>query len=227
MDTAVPDTLPDTLAELLPTPLHAQCRTMSVARGERLFHTGAVPEWMFFVAAGEVVLERPGVGGALLVLQRQRQGFVAEASLQSARYHCDARVTLPARITRIPAAALRAALAADAAFALRWIAMLNGELRRLRQQCERLSLQRVQDRLLHWLATAPGGRFETTAGGLKSLAAELGVSHEALYRCVARLEASGQIRREPAAVVWVRDAHPKPPTGVRRRTECKKQESSP
>lgn len=48
MDTAVPDTLPDTLAELLPTPLHAQCRTMSVARGERLFHTGAVPEWMFF-----------------------------------------------------------------------------------------------------------------------------------------------------------------------------------
>jgi hypothetical protein len=83
---------------------------------------------------------------------------VGEASLQPIRYHCDARVLADALVTRMPPTALRG------------VAMLNAELRRLRLQCERPSL--------------------------KSLAGELGVAHEALCRALAALEQSGRLARE-------------------------------
>jgi CRP/FNR family transcriptional regulator, dissimilatory nitrate respiration regulator len=61
---------------------------------------------------------------------------------------------------------------------------------------ERLSLNKVRDRLLHLLETeGRQGRFPPDAG-LKSLAGELGVSHEALYRCAADMERRNFIRRD-------------------------------
>jgi len=187
--------LPARLAALLPESLHPQCDTRVLDQGERLFAAGARPAHMFFIAEGEVVLERPGPQGAATVLQRVRRGFVGEASLQAARYHCDARVLTASRITRVPVAAMREALASDAAFAMRWVAMLNAEVRRLRLQCERLTLHRVQDRVLHLLDTeGERGRYPVPAG-LKSLAGELGVTHEALYRALAALEKGGQLER--------------------------------
>lgn len=188
--------LPAELTALLPPAVHGDGQWLLCPRGERLFATGQTPVWMFFVLDGEVVLERPGLQGDVQVLQRARHGFVGEASLQSAAYHCDGRVTAAARVVRWPAVALRAALATDPAFAGRWIAMLNRELRRLRLQCERLALPTVQARLLHLVRTGGDGQVLRIDGGLKSLAGELGVTHEALYRSVARLESEGRLRRE-------------------------------
>jgi CRP-like cAMP-binding protein len=174
---------------------------MQLVKGERLFLTGAKPMAMFYVSRGEVVLERLGRQGEWLVLQRTHTGFVAEASLQSTRYHCDARVVMDAELTGVEMAPLRAALAQDAMFSSRWIAMLNVELRRSRLQCERLSLNRVQDRLLHLIETeGQGGRLSLGAG-LKSLAGQLGVTHEALYRCVASLEKAQDLKREGSELV--------------------------
>lgn len=194
--------LPAALATLLPSPLHGQCDTREHGRGDRLFASGARPVHMFFIAQGEVVLERPGLNGEPTVLQRTRRGFVAEASLQSTRYHCDARVLADARVTRVPVTALRETLASDPAFAMRWVAMLNAELRRLRLQCERLALTRVRDRMLHLLETeGERGRYAVPSG-LKSLAGELGVTHEALYRALAALEKAGRLAREDGAL-WL------------------------
>lgn len=196
--TADPARLPDELRTLLPAALHGQVDQRRVERGQRLFETGRRPSWMFFIGQGEVVLQRVGEDGELVVLQRTRHGFVGEASLQADRYHCDAVIVADADITRIPRQAVLEALRSDASFALRWIAMLNKGLRRLRQQCERLSLNTVEARLLHLVrteGTAAGLPIDT---GLKSLAREIGVSHEALYRCVAALEKRGQITRSGA-----------------------------
>jgi CRP-like cAMP-binding protein len=193
--------VPPALRNVLPDTLLPHCSLAQRLKGERLFLTGAKPASMFYVSQGEVVLERLGRQGEWLVLQRTRTGFVAEASLQSTRYHCDARVLVDAEVTRVEMAPLREALLQDAAFAGRWIAMLNVELRRLRLQCERLSLNRVQDRLLHLIETeGQGGRLPLGAG-LKSLAGQLGVTHEALYRCVAGLEKSQDLMRESAELV--------------------------
>lgn len=121
---------------------------------------------------------------------------MGEASLQSAHYHCDGKVIAHSEITQVPIQEIRVAMESDPAFSTRWIGMLNREVKRLRMQCERLSLHKVQDRLLHLLETeGKQGRY-SLGSGLKSLAGELGVTHEALYRCVSELEKKNCLRRD-------------------------------
>ena len=194
MNTSTPD---QCLLDLLPPAILAECEDLMLRKGERLFVKGQRPRYLFWVHAGQVVLERAAVNGASVVLQRTHQGFVSEASLQSPRYHCDAMVVVDAHITRVPVPALLQALTDDPAFALRWIAMLNQEVRRLRLQCERLNLKGVQARVLHWLETEGTGGCCAVTAGYKSLAAELGVSHEALYRALAEMVDEGLVLREP------------------------------
>lgn len=197
----MPSDVPDLLDALLPSELKTGLAEVALSRGERLFLRGQVPQRMYFVLHGEVVLERPGESGAAVVLQRVRSGFIAEASLQSEGYHCDAVVTVSGVALALSLRLLRSHLAADSAFALRWIGMLNGEVRRLRAQCERLSLNAVAARLLHLVETEGTAGVLPVPSGLKSLAPELAVTHEALYRAVARLEREGLIRREAQALV--------------------------
>lgn len=176
-----------------------------MARQSPVFHAGAVPRHLYFVVRGEVVLERLSPDGSRLVLQRTRQGFVSEASLEVSRYHCDALTTVDSELLRLPVPALRTALSDDVAFARRWIAMLNREVRRLRQQCERLTLKSAADRLLHLIHTEGTGNRLEVPSGLRSLSDELGITHEALYRTVAKLEAQGRLRRGAGSLEWVGD----------------------
>lgn len=206
-----PLTLPDTLRKLLPASLTTVSSQVELHKGDRLFLQRQRPKHMYFVVVGEIVLERTGEQGHALVLQRVRQGFLAEASLQSVSYHCDAVVTAPGQAVELPIEPLRVELAADSDFALRWIGMLNAEVRRLRAQCERMSLKGVNERLLHMIETeGVDGRLRT-ASGLKSLATELAVSHEALYRALAGLEKAGVIFREPGCIVLPRSTRHSPP----------------
>ena len=187
--------LPQILKHLLPASLHSQCAVEDVTANTALFLTGEPPRWMFFVLTGEVVLERHGMEGQQACLQRSRGGFVAEASLTSSRYHCDGRTSVDTQVAKVPIQALRQALKSDAAFAERWIAMLSREVRQLRLQNERLSLPKVQDRLLHLIETeGTAGRYELTCS-VKDLAKQLAVTHESLYRAIARLVEVGRIER--------------------------------
>ena len=189
--------LPITLAQLLPPTLHTQCEQLQLCAGSTLFTTGQQPQWMFYVVEGEVVLERFGQNGQMACLQRTQGGFVGEASLTASRYHCDGRTTRISRLTRIPVRAFERVLREDPAFASRWIDTLSREVRRLRLQNERLSLPKVQDRVLHLVETEGQKGHYTLNGSLKDLAQQLAVTHEALYRCLAQLQTSGQVVRSP------------------------------
>ena len=188
------------LRKLLPPGLLAAAAAVPLRRGERLFLQRQRPRHMYFVASGEIVLERLGASGNGVVLQRVRRGFVAEASLHSASYHCDALVTADGDAVALPLEALAGALARDPEFALRWIGMLNQEVRRLRGHCERLSLRGVGERLLHLIETEGDHGRLPVPHGLKSLATELAVSHEALYRAVAALEAERIVVHDGGAI---------------------------
>ncbi|MCE3274097.1 MAG: Crp/Fnr family transcriptional regulator [Ramlibacter sp.] len=191
---------PAALRKLLPSPLMAASTAVRLRRGDRLFLQRQRPRHMYFVARGEIVLERIGAQGNVVVLQRIRHGFVAEASLQSGSYHCDGLVTAEGEAVALPLDALQTRLARDPEFALRWIGMLNGEVRRLRAQCERLSLKGVGARLLHLIESEGVDGRLAVPSGLKSLATELAVTHEALYRTLATLEKEKVVIREPGGI---------------------------
>ena len=193
--------LPAPLKALLPAAMHGGCEGALYRKGERLFLTGQQPQWMFFVVSGEVTLERTGLQGEAVVLQRTRLGFVSEASLKVTRYHCDALAIRDTTAIKVPVQTLTQALDSDPAFASRWIAMLNSEVRRLRLHCERLSMKSVKDRLLHLIQTeGDQGRYAVPSG-LKTLAGELGVTHEALYRTIAELQKAGTLDKTDASLV--------------------------
>lgn len=190
-----PKRLPEALAALLPPDLQMQCSGLVLGKNERLFDQGQRPERMFYICDGEAVLQRAGLQGSNLVLQRVRQGFISEASLQSDSYHCEAIMTASGHLVTVPIFAIKQELLTNPEFAMRWVAMLNKEVKRLRAQCERLSLKSVRDRLLHLIETEGDGGKLALGSGLKSIAAELGVSHEALYRAVADLEKTAVLHR--------------------------------
>jgi CRP-like cAMP-binding protein len=189
------------LNALLPQAVQELCTNKHLKKSTLLFKTGEKPKWMFFVLSGEVTLERLSQHGDPVVLQRTRHGFVSEASLQSPKYHCDAVVVADAEIIQIPIQTLADALSTDPDFAGRWINMLNHEVKRLRLQCERLSMKSVKDKVLHLINTeGQNGKYQVNTG-IKSLAGELGITHEALYRTLAALEKSKTIQREDRLLV--------------------------
>ena len=150
---------------------------------------------MYYVVKGEVTLERTGIRGEPVVLQRTRQGFISEASLRVDHYHCDALTILDTQVIKLPVQPMLTTLGQDPLFANRWMMMLNQEVRRLRLHLERLSMKSIRDRLIHLIETeGHSGRYAIPSG-LKTLSGELGVTHEALYRAMAQLEAEGVLHR--------------------------------
>jgi len=176
-----------------PAPLRAAALDLRARAGETLFRLGGRPRLMLFVVAGEVRLVRRTAGGADVVLQRARAGFVAEASLDSSRYHCDIEAVADSRLIGFPVEQFRESLARDAAFREFWMRRLAMEVRKLRAQCERLSLRGAAERIAHYVeAEGRDGRLELRQTR-KSWAAELGLTHEALYRALASLQRDGRM----------------------------------
>jgi CRP-like cAMP-binding protein len=101
-------------------------------------------------------------------------------------------------VTIHPAAELRRAAETDPALGWRIAAHLAARLVAERARAERLALPHAADRLLDVLHALPPEPDGTRCLGRswKSLAAELGLSHEATYRALARLERAGLLRRE-------------------------------
>jgi CRP-like cAMP-binding protein len=187
--------LPPPLKSLLPANLQGLCEGKMVKKGSCIFQAGKKPDSMYYVVNGEVTLERTGVHGESVVLQRTRQGFISEASLQVDNYHCDALAILDTQVIKMPVKPMLTALAHDPLFANRWMMMLNQEVRRLRLHLERLSMKSIRDRLIHLIETEGKSGSYAIPSGLKTLSGELGVTHEALYRAMAQLEAQGILHR--------------------------------
>lgn len=177
----------------LPAPLRAAASVRDFDRGEVVFRRGARPQMVYFLLAGEVRLVRRSRAGGEVILQRARRGFFAEASLEFGAYHCDAVAVQPSEVLRIPLAVIREALDTDPAFRRAWIALLSRELRRSRAQSERLALKSAPERIVHYLESEGTDGVVTLTMSRKAWAAELGLTHETLYRTLARLEVEGLI----------------------------------
>jgi CRP/FNR family transcriptional regulator, dissimilatory nitrate respiration regulator len=178
---------------------------------QHLFRVGTQPRYIHFVEEGAVRLVRHGRHGEEVVLHDARPGeFLAEASLDSSRYHCDAVASQPSVVLRATKADFQRLLADDPDFARSWIALLAAQLRTARARVERLSLRSADERIRHLLQSeGRGSRCELEiTGSLKDLARRLGLTHESLYRTLARMQKDGVIAREGSRLRLAKDDDP-------------------
>lgn len=189
---------------LIPEPLRSRAEAWELAAGATLFRIGDRVTAVFSVIEGEVRLLRRGRGGTEVVLQRSRQGFFAEASLNSMVYHCDAVAAEESCLIRFPAQAFRDALNESVGFREAWMAHLARELRKMRTHCERLSLHSAADRVIHYLESEGADGCVDLTQTRKAWAAELGLTHEALYRTLRRLEDEGTIAVDGTQICLLR-----------------------
>lgn len=156
----------------------------SFAEGQYLFHREDRVKSMFLIQSGSVHLIRHQKDGRAVVLQRAAtDSILAEASLFTPEYHCDAIATSPVVARAISRAAMQQQFFADQEFARAWVIHLTGEIRSARLRAEILTLKTVAERLDAWVAEQ--GELPSK-GNWKALAQEIGVSSEALYREIAR-----------------------------------------
>ena len=175
-------------AGLIPGSLRMQAKLLDAQPRETLFRIGDPIRYVFLVLSGEARLIRLDRNGGEVILQRSRGGFIAEASLDARAYHCDAVASESTTILAFPAGAFRSALEEDSTFRRAWQSQLAKEVRKLRAQCERLSLHNAADRIINFIESEGTDGVLTLTQSRKSWASELGLSHEALYRTLRRMQ---------------------------------------
>jgi CRP-like cAMP-binding protein len=157
-------------------------RHRTFRKGQYLFHQGDSVVSMFLIESGEARLLRRQRG--VIVLQRALPGsFLAEASLFTASYHCDATATTRVSARLISRLSMRKLFENDPAFASAWASHLADEVRGARQRAEILAFKTVAERFDAWIAAKE--QFPPK-GTWKTVAQEIGTSPESLYREIAR-----------------------------------------
>ncbi len=184
--------------EWLPPHIRAAARERTLEPGQALFRAGQRTAGFYEILSGRVRLVRVDRSGREAVLHSAGPGeTTAEASLFSPTYHCDAVAMTTARIRLYPKPAVLAELESNPGAARAFMARLAHQVMGLRAGLERRNIHSARDRVRHFLALGAGADGCTVAvpGTLKELAADLGLTHEALYRTLARMTADGEIRR--------------------------------
>jgi CRP-like cAMP-binding protein len=99
-------------------------------------------------------------------------------------------------------------LRAEPALAEAFMARLAHQLQDLRAQMELRNIRSARVRVLQYLRLRAGPRRHTVAieGQLQDIAAEVGLTREALYRTLAALEAEGSLTRMDGSIVLRKSA---------------------
>lgn len=156
--------------------------------GEVLFRQDDPVRSIFIVEKGLVELVRFQPNGFSITLQRANNlSVLAEASLYSKYYHCDAIIKAPSCISVIKKEILQTILRQDEYFSMAWSQWLAKEVQSARSQIDILSRKTVAERLDGWLGWQ--GEMLPSKGQWKDIASQIGVSPEALYREIAKRRA--------------------------------------
>lgn len=185
------------LSEIVPIIQH-------LAAGETLFAAGDETRGFFMVRTGRVRLVRFGGDGreTALFTAGPEERF-AEASLFAERYHCDAIALSEAVVACFPKAASLALLGDDATARLDLTADLARQVMTLRARLTVRDIRSARERVIAFLVAeaSEDGRTVAFDGSLRDIAVAIGLTPEAFYRTLARLEAQGTISRKTGHIV--------------------------
>ena len=186
------------MVDWLTTAVRRAATERTLKAGQHLFHVGDRTVGLYEIVEGTVRLVRVDRSGREAILQAAGAGeTLAEASLFSPTYHCDAIAPTAARVRLYPKTVLLKELERDPKIARAFAAMLARQVMTLRTRLEQRNIHSARDRVLHYLAVNGDPRMRTVVltGTLKDLAAELGLTHEVLYRTLAEMASRGEIER--------------------------------
>jgi CRP/FNR family transcriptional regulator, dissimilatory nitrate respiration regulator len=172
--------------------------------GETLFRLGDKTVGLCEVVTGRVRLARVDRSGREIVLHVAGPGeTLAEASLFSSQYHCHAIANTNAIVRIYPKREILAAFEENPKAARAFTETLAQQVMNLRTRVEQRNIRSARERVRYFLMLNVGSDCRTVKlrGTLKDLAAEIGLTHEALYRTLAALERSGEIARKGEKIV--------------------------
>jgi CRP/FNR family transcriptional regulator, dissimilatory nitrate respiration regulator len=182
----------------LPTKIRSSGIERRLIAGQMLFDQGDATVGVYEVVSRKVRQVRVDPEGRDVVVGIAGPGeMIAEASLFSGTHDCAARAVTNAVVRLYRKATLLAQLERDPQAALSFMATLVEQILNLRIRLERRSIPSARDRVRHYLTTNVGGRERTVAlpSTLKDLAAELGLTHETVYRTLSEMSANGEIAK--------------------------------
>ncbi len=198
-------------ADPLPAPLEAGTSVRVLAPGDLLFRQGDQATAIYKVESGRLRLVRRTVDDHLVILHTARRGeFFAEASLFADAYHCDAVAAAPSSVRVYPKQIVMEAMRTDPALAEAFMARLARQLQELRARMELRNIRSARDRVLQYLRLRAGvhGRSIAIEGQLQDIAAEIGMTREALYRTLAALETEGHLTRTETTITLKKSDNP-------------------
>lgn len=151
---------------------------------------------MFFLEHGAVSLIRHTYAGQKVTMFRAVAGdTLAEPALFSESYHCDAVAEEPSSVLLLDKELVLEVMAQNPSFATSLVQRLSLQVQTYRRRLELLAIRPAGDRVLAGLAD---GRL---TGSIIDFAADLGLSHEAVYRALSELVRDGRAIR-PARGVY-------------------------
>jgi CRP/FNR family transcriptional regulator, dissimilatory nitrate respiration regulator len=188
----------------LPQPLKDSARVRELAGGEYLFRQGDKATAIYEIERGRLGMIRYTTDSRQVIVHTGRPGqLFAEAALFAEAYHCDAVAAGDTRVRVHLKENLLAAFQADPKLALSFTSVLAHEIMALRARLEVRNVRSARERILQHLELIAevdqhALRLDST---LKDLAAEIGLTHEALYRALAALEKDGAIQRKGDRII--------------------------
>lgn len=175
------------LAEHSRGALVQQAMMMRVPRGTMIFEQGEIPTAQVILLDGAVhLLGRIGEGPEMLIEAIwPPDPLLPAAVLEDAPYLMRARAVQDCRLLLIPAAAMRAVVAAEPAVALAFLSCLARQFRRMTRQVKDLKLRSTTERLACYLLALDElqkADVVTLPYDKGTIAAELGMARETLSR---------------------------------------------
>lgn len=191
----------------MPAAIRAVAFERKLKAGEALFRLGDKAAGFYEVVSGRVRLVRVDRVGRETVLHVAGPAeTLAEASLFSGHYHCDAVANTDATVRVYPKRQVVSVFEKDPKALKTFTAMLAHQVMSLRTRLQQRNIRSARERVRQFLALniGPDGRSVELHGTVKDLAAEIGLTHEALYRALAALERAGEIKRAGNRIMLVK-----------------------
>lgn len=168
----------------------AEITTKSLYKGEGLFHQFDPVKNVYVLHSGRIQLLRNLKNGFRVTLHSAGAGeSFAEASLFSEQYHCDAVCTSKALVSQIPKDAVLKHLKNDPEFSFNLLKTASKQVQHYRGRLQIISIKPANERVL--AALASGIPYNT----ITELASSIGLTHEACYRALSRLDVAGKITK--------------------------------